>query len=100
MQLLTLYLTTAVLFLGLDSLGLRFLIAPVFREHLGDWLLDSPKLAPAGAFYLFYCVGIVYFCSYPQLEGGSLLKAFLTGAFLGALAYGTYEFTNMATLAK
>ena len=98
MQTLILYVSTAVIFLGLDAIALRFLIKPVFERHLGDLLLESPRLAPAAAFYLFYVVGILVFCSLPALAQDAPLKALLLGALLGATAYGTYEFTNIATL--
>ena len=35
----------------------------------------------------------------PQLrQGGSLKLSFVLGAVAGAFAYGTYDFTNLATL--
>ncbi|WP_323765578.1 DUF2177 family protein [Marinovum sp.] len=98
MQILILYVATAVVFLGLDVLGLRFLIRPVFERHIGDLLVDSFRFVPALVFYLFYVVGVLWFVSLPALRENAPVQAALGGAFLGALAYGTYEFTNLATL--
>lgn len=99
MNIAILYVATAVIFLGLDILGLRFLLRPVFEQHIGDMLLESPRLVPAAIFYLFYVAGLLWFVSLPALRSEtSLVSVFLAGAFLGALAYGTYEFTNFATL--
>ncbi len=98
MQIIVLYIATAVVFLGLDVIGLRFLIRPVFERHVGDLLVESFRFVPALVFYLFYVVGLVWFVSLPALREGAPLQAALGGAFLGALAYGTYEFTNLATL--
>jgi uncharacterized membrane protein len=49
-------------------------------------------------FYLFYVAGVVWFVSLPALRAGAPWQALVQGAVLGAMAYGTYEFTNYATL--
>lgn len=98
MQTLVLYLVTAVLFLGLDALGLRFVVRPVFERHVGHLLLEDLRYFPAIAFYLFFVAGLLWFVSLPGLRDTALLHLFLGGAFFGAVAYGTYEFTNLATL--
>lgn len=98
MQIIVLYIFTAVVFLGLDVIGLRFLIRPVFERHVGDMLLDSFRFVPALVFYLFYIGGLLYFVSLPALKASAPAQAALGGALMGALAYGTYEFTNLATL--
>lgn len=99
MNIVILYVATAVIFLGLDSIGLRFLIRPVFEQDIGGLLRESPRLLPASIFYLFYVGGLLWFVSLPALRtDGPLLFVFLSGALFGALAYGTYEFTNIATL--
>ena len=100
MQILTLYAVTAVVFLGLDALMLTNVIKPLFERHLGEWLYDSPRLGAAGAFYLFYVAGVLFFVSLPALADGGVVRALWTGALLGAVAYGTYEFTNLATLSR
>ena len=98
MQILILYFATALVFLGLDVIGLRLLIRPVFERHVGDLLVDGFRLVPALVFYLFYVAGLIWFVSLPALRAEAPAQAALGGAFLGALAYGTYEFTNLATL--
>jgi len=98
MQILILYFATALVFLGLDVIGLRLLIRPVFERHVGDLLVDGFRLVPALVFYLFYVAGLIWFVSLPALRAEVPAQAALGGAFLGALAYGTYEFTNLATL--
>lgn len=97
-QALFLYVVTAVAFLGLDVLGIRFLIRPVFDRHVGDLLADPLRMGPAALFYLFYVAGVLWFVSLPALKAGLPLQALVGGAILGALCYGTYEFTNYATL--
>ncbi len=98
MQLVVLYLSTAVIFLGLDAVMLKTVIRPVFEARLNDALLEDLRLAPAAIFYLFYIGGLVWFVSLPALRENAPWQALFSGALLGALAYGTYEFTNYATL--
>lgn len=99
MQTLSLYAITAALFLGLDMLGLRFLIRPVFERHVGHLLAEPLRLGPAAGFYLAYVVGVLVFVSLPALREGTALQALWMGALLGLMCYGTYEMTNFATLA-
>ncbi len=99
MTLIIAYVVTLVAFLALDYFGLSYIVRPVFDKSIGAWLLDDFRILPALAFYAFFVFGVVWFVSAPALsDGKSLLWVFLTAAFLGALAYGTYEFSNFATL--
>lgn len=98
MQILTLYLVTAVIFLGLDAVMLKTVMRPLFETRLGDQLLADPRLGAAALFYLFYVGGLLWFVSVPALEQGKPLQALANGALLGAMAYGTYEVTNYAVL--
>lgn len=99
MTLLILYVLTFAIFLGLDFLGLSFLIKPVFARDIGPLLLDSFRLVPAFVFYAFYIAVLLYFVSLPAIaEEKSLVWVFFNAALIGALGYGTYEFTNLATL--
>jgi uncharacterized membrane protein len=92
------YLSTAVVFFGLDFIWLGKVATGFYRSQLGDMMRDRPDFAAAGAFYLIYVAGIVYFAVQPNLSSGSWANAFLSGAILGLIAYGTYDITNLATL--
>ncbi len=98
MQLVTLYGATLAIFLVIDIVGITPLIKPVFERHVGEMLADPLRLGPAAAFYLFYIAGLLYFVSVPALAAGRPVQALLGGALLGLMCYGTYEFTNLATL--
>ena len=43
MQIVTLYLITAVVFLALDIVMLKRVLYPLFSSNLGDWLLEDPR---------------------------------------------------------
>lgn len=99
MQTALLYVVTAVVFLGVDTIGIRYLIRPVFERHVGHLLADPLRLGPAALFYLAYVAGILWFVSIPALKTGAPMQALLGGMILGLMCYGTYEMTNYATLA-
>lgn len=99
MTLVILYLSTFALFLALDFVGLSFVVSPVFRRDIGHLMLESFRVLPAFAFYAFFMVVLLWFVSWPAVSGDkSLGWVFGNAALIGALAYGTYEFTNLAIL--
>ena len=98
MTYITLYIVTALVFLALDFWMLKKVLYPLFSSNIGSIMHDDPKMGAAAIFYLFYIGGIIWFASIPALASGQPSDAFLTGSILGLLAYGTYEFTNFATL--
>lgn len=98
MQIAVLYMITALVFLALDAVMLKLVLQPLFEKHLSTWLLDEIRWGPAIVFYLLYVAGLIWLVSLPALRSGNLAQALLGGAVVGAMAYGTYEFTNYATL--
>jgi len=96
MQLVTLYLSTAAVFLVLDGLMLAFVMKPLFTRHIGPLLIEPIRFGPAALFYAAYVVGLIYLVSLPALKSGS--PVWVPAAIIGAMAYGTYEFTSYAIL--
>lgn len=96
MQTLILYAITTVIFLGLDAAMLKLHMQPLFQRTLGDQLLTDIRIVPAGLFYLAYVAGLVYLVSYPALKTGA--PVIIPAAIIGAMAYGTYEFTSYAIM--
>lgn len=92
------FAVTALIFLAADAVMLRAVMQPLFAKHLGEAMLDSPRLAPAAAFYVAFAAGLVWMVGLPALRDGAPGMALLNGAIVGAMAYGTYEVTNYATL--
>lgn len=93
-----LYVLTAVLFLVIDAVMLTLVMKPLFTRHIGDLMRESPMLAPAALFYLAYIAGLVFLVSAPALRDAAPGRAALQGAIIGAMAYGTYEFTSMSIM--
>ena len=94
MTLVTLYLSTAAIFLVLDALMLTFVTKPLFDRHIPHLLREDILWLPAAAFYLCYLAGLVYLVSWPGLKHGA--PVLVPAAIIGAMAYGTYEFTSWA----
>ncbi|NKB27063.1 MAG: DUF2177 family protein [Rhodobacteraceae bacterium] len=98
MKILILYVATALVFLVVDAIGLRLLIKPVFDCHIGHLMADPFRFVPAGVFYLGYVAGVLWFVAVPAMRANDPVAALIGGVILGLMAYGTYEFTNYATL--
>jgi len=92
------YLGTAIVFFALDMLWLGVVAKDFYWSRLGDILRDKPDIGVAAIFYLGYIAGVVFFAVMPALQSGGLGRAILLGALLGLFGYGTYDFTNLATL--
>ena len=98
MQTILLYVITAVIFLAIDAIMLNKVMKPLFESYLGDWLQLPVRIGPAAVFYLFYVGGLVWLVSLPALKNGAPMQALIAGAVIGAMAYGTYEFTSMSIM--
>lgn len=96
------YVSTAIVFFAMDFIWLSNMTGLFYRARMGDMLLGQPNLAVAGVFYLVYVMGIVYLAVLPALNAGNGTSnwstAFISGAILGLVAYGTYDMTNLSTL--
>lgn len=100
MELIAAYVAALVLFLVLDLVWIKSVMRPIFEQDIGDYMLEEPRLVPAVAFFLLYLAGLFYLAVLPAVEAGTWLVAAVDGALIGAIAYGTYEMTNLATLRR
>ena len=96
--LITSFLFASIIFLIIDVLWLSYSVKVFYRPQLGTLLLDKPILWAAILFYLIYMFGLMIIIIQPALEKESIFHAFWTGIIFGVVAYGTYNFTNMATV--
>ena len=92
------YLATTIFYLIVDYLWLGVISKDFYRNQLGDLMLDDVKIHIAALFYILYTIGLVLFAVKLALAADNYLIALGYGAFLGFLAYGTYDVTNIATL--
>lgn len=86
-------------FLVLDVLWLSTIGKTVYPKYIGHILGDHMVWIPVIAFYILYAIGLLVFVVNPALRiDSTLIQVFLAGALFGLVAYGTYDFTNHATL--
>ena len=96
MQAAILYVSTAVVFLVVDAIMQTLVMKPLFSRHIGALMADPIRIGPAALFYAAYVAGLLYLVSWPALKSGAPLV--LPAAVIGAMAYGTYEFTSYAIM--
>jgi uncharacterized membrane protein len=82
----------------LDGLWLGVLMGGVYASFIGAIMLGEPRLVPAVLFYVLYTAALCVFAVMPALRTGNRRSAAVLGAFLGLVAYGTYDLSNYATL--
>lgn len=93
------YFITLCAFLILDAIWLGLIAQPFYQAQIGFLLAKNPNWLAAGAFYLLYVAGLVFFVVGPALRSGTALpRAAMRGAVFGLIAYATYDLTNLATL--
>jgi uncharacterized membrane protein len=87
----------ALLVIGvLDALWLGWIARGFYQREVGALMLEQFRRVPALLFYFGYPLGLVLLALVPRPE--TLAVALARSALVGALAYGTYELTNLATL--
>ncbi len=96
LQFLKLYLPTAVVFFAIDLVWLGVVAAGFYQRHLGHLLAENVQWGPALLFYLIFIAGMLVFAVLPGLAAGSLTRALALGAFLGFMAYATFDLTCLA----
>ena len=86
------------LLLIIDMVWLMWLGRGFYVEEIGSLLLEQPNLIAAFAFYALYIAGLVYLVIVPAAEADSVMKAVISGAVFGLVAYATYDLTNLAVM--
>ena len=88
------------IFLVLDAIWLGVISKRMYREKLGHLMSDKPNLLVAVLFYLFFIFGLVFFVIKPSIDAANITYAILAGLLFGAVTYGTYDLTNLATMKR
>lgn len=90
------YLSTLAILLPLDFAFLGTVGKKMYQSHIGDMMLDTPRLPAALLFYALYLAGIVVFVNGNSPSNWS--SNLVLGALLGLFCYSTFALTNMAIL--
>ena len=95
-QLFKLYGLTAIVFLAIDIVWLGVVASDFYQKHLGHLMRSDVILPAALLFYLLYVVAILVFAVLTGLESQSINSTLALGAFLGLVAYSTFDLTCRA----
>lgn len=91
-------LCAAVIFGLLDAMWLRWAADNLYRPIIGEIMADEFDMIAAGAFYVIYLLGTIWFAVRPGVESGKVSVALLNGVLLGGLCYATFDLTSQAVL--
>ena len=91
------YLVTGLIFLTMDGGWLALVGPTLYKPEIGALLAEKIQAAPAILFYLIYLSGLIYFAVAPNLDK-TRVKAAISGAVLGLVAYGAYDLTCQAVM--
>ena len=89
-------LCAAAIFGLLDAMWLRWAADNLYRPVIGDIMAEEFDMAAAGAFYVIYLLGTIWFAVRPGVESGKVSVALLNGVLLGGLCYATFDLTSQA----
>jgi uncharacterized membrane protein len=95
-QFVKLFVLTAVVFFAIDLVWLGVVAAQFYQRQMGSLLAPQVRWVPAVLFYLIFITGLLVFAVLPGLTAGSLIRALALGAFLGLMAYATFDLTCLA----
>lgn len=103
MTILKLSLLSFIIFIALDFVWIGFLARDFYFSHLEPVArIQNGKFQIvywAGAMvYVLMALGLVLYILQPNMDSASHVQLWLQGALFGLIAYGIYDFTNLATL--
>jgi uncharacterized membrane protein len=93
---LKLYALTAIVFFVIDLFWLGVVAVDFYHRHLGGLLAEQVRWVPAILFYLIFISGLLVFAVQPGLAAESPWRTLALGAFLGFMAYATFDLTCLA----
>ncbi len=87
------FAATLIVMTALDMLWIGVIARGFYKSRIDNLAF---QLLPAVLFYLMYAAGVVIFVN--GGEGARWQSTLVYGALFGAIAYATYDLTNLATL--
>ncbi|PWW02019.1 putative membrane protein [Hoeflea marina] len=81
-----------------DGIWLGLVAGNFYRSNLGDLMRSDIRFGVAAIFYIMFAAAVVILAGMPGARAAHWSAALFYGAVLGFAAYGTYDFTNLATL--
>lgn len=63
MKNIRIYIIALIIFFTIDIIWLGFIGKNIYGEHLGFLMREKTNWAAAIIFYMFYIIGLVFFCT-------------------------------------
>ena len=98
MSVIVSYFSMLIFFIIAEMIVLTNIMQPLFKKHIGFLMKEDTNFSIAAIFYFVYVAGVFWFASRAGIKSESFSVAIFSGAFLGLLAFGTYEITNYVIL--
>ncbi len=98
MSVIVSYFSMLIFFIIAEMIVLTNIMQPLFKKHIGFLMKEDTNFSIAAIFYFVYVAGVFWFASRAGIKTESFSVAIFSGAFLGLLAFGTYEITNYVIL--
>ena len=98
MSIIASYFSMLIFFIFAEMIVLTNIMQPLFKKHIGFLMKEDTDFSIAAIFYLIYVAGVFWFATRAGIKSESYFAAVFSGAFLGLLAFGTYEITNYVIL--
>ena len=98
LQTVVTYFAMLLFFIVAELVVLSNFMNPLFVRHVGHIMQGQVNFYVAAIFYFVYTAGVFWFASRAGLQADSLFVSLVSGAFLGLIAFGTYELTNFIIL--
>jgi uncharacterized membrane protein len=93
-----LYIATFGVFFFIDLIWLVLMNSRFYKKELSGLIAEKVKWFPAILFYLLFIVAVLVLVVLPAIDNGSWVTTLLYGGLLGMVCYGTYDFTNLASI--
>ena len=92
------YIAMLFFFVTAEMIVLTNVMQPLFKKHIGFLMNEQTNFSVAAIFYIIYVAGVYWFATRAGIKSESSFICLFSGAFLGLLAFGTYEITNYVIL--
>ncbi|WP_298333429.1 DUF2177 family protein [uncultured Erythrobacter sp.] len=90
------FVSAALIFGALDAAWLNWAGPNLYEPNIGEIMAENFNVAPAGAFYVLYLLGMTWFAIRPGIESENVRHSLLNGVLLGGLCYATFDLTSQA----
>ena len=97
-KIVILYFSALGVFFLIDLVWLILMNSRFYKKELSGLMAGNVKWVPAILFYVLFIFAGIILVVLPAVDAGSWTAALLKGGLLGMVCYGTYDFTNLATI--